>query len=62
MSCREMKSMSGGEMHCREEGMLCWVGRECPSGGGNALSGGRGNLCRENRYPPYPRRKCIWEG
>ena len=67
MSCREMKSMSGG--------------RNALSGGGNALLGrkgisvGRGmsvgreisvgreaNLRRENRYPPYPRRKGVWEG
>ena len=36
-------------------GDFCW--------GGRGMSVGReGNLRRENRYPPYPRRKGIWEG
>ena len=39
MSCREMKSMSGGEMHCREEGMLCREEGNVRRWGGKSPSG-----------------------
>ena len=36
--------------------------RECSVGRKGMSVGGEGNLRRENRYPPYLRRKGIWEG